>query len=226
MSSMANAGTSAQGMRERASRFQEESTAKAARPAAEPTMRAGGTDASELPRLDAFDEEFGREPVAILRGQQRKGGLRFSTFVVLLLGAGIISAMVLAWFNAEEWLHFEVQPAPSSPQLASREGSDTQIGRLRREIDALKKEIGQLTEAQQQAADTIASLKAAGLDSRDGASSAYWYSDLAALHYGIASPPRPGTAAPAPPRSATARPEFRNSRRRDGGAPLSLEAPQ
>ena len=120
MSSMANAGTSPQGMRERASRFQEESTAKAGRPAAEPTMRGGGTDVSELPRLDAFDEEFGREPVAILRGQQRRGGLRLSTLLVLLLGAGIIGALALVWFNAEEWLHFDVQSAPSSPQSIER----------------------------------------------------------------------------------------------------------
>jgi hypothetical protein len=185
----------------------------------------GGADVSELPRLDAFDEEFGREPVAVLRGQQRKGGLRFSRLIVLLLGAGFIGALALAWLNAEGWLHFEVQSAPSGLQLASREGPDEQIGRLRREIETLKKEIGELTDAQEQAADTIASLKTAAQDSREPASSTYWYSDLAALHYGVPSPPRPTTASTAPPRSATARPELRN-RRRDGGAPLSLEAPQ
>jgi hypothetical protein len=146
--------------------------------------------------------------------------------VVLLLGAGIISALALAWLNTEEWLRFEVQSAPSFPQFASREGSDEQIGRLRREVEALKKEIGELTEARQQAADTIASLKAGEQEPRDPASSTYWYSDLAALHFGIAGQPRPGIVAPAPPRSATARPEFRNRRRDGGGTPLSLEAPQ
>jgi len=186
-------------------------------------MRGGGTDVSELPRLDAFDEEFGREPVAMMRGQQRRGGLRLSILIVLLVGAGIIGALALVWLNADGWLHFEVQ---SAPQLASREGPDEQIGRLRREIEVLQQEIAELTEAQQQAADTIASLKAGGQDPRNPASSAYWYSDLAALHYGIASPPRPSTAAPAHPRSATARQEFRTNRRREGGTPLSLEAPQ
>jgi hypothetical protein len=189
-------------------------------------MRGGDPDVSEMPRLDAFDEEFGREPVAILRGQRRKLRLRFSALVVLLLGAGIASALALAWLNTEGWLRFEVQSAPSSQQYASREGSDEQIGRLRREVEALKKEIGELTEAQQQAADTIASLKAGEQEPRDPAASAYWYSDLAALHFGIVSPPRPGVGVPGARRSATARPDFRNARKRDGAAPLSLEAPQ
>jgi phage shock protein A len=37
------------------------------------------------------------------------------------------------------------------PQYASREGADEQIGRLRRDVEALKKQIGELTDAQQQA---------------------------------------------------------------------------
>jgi hypothetical protein len=189
-------------------------------------MRGGGPNASEIPRLDAFDEEFGREPVAILRGQRRKVRLRSSALVVLLLGAGIVSALALAWLNADRWWRFEDQSAPSPPQYASREGADEQIGRLRREVEALKKQIGELTEAQQQAADTIASLKAAAEEPRDPASSVYWYSDLAALHFGIADQPRPGIVAPVPRQSAPARPDFRNTRKRDGGAPLSLEAPQ
>ena len=79
---------------------------------------------------------------------------------------------------------------------------------------------------QQQAADTIASLKAGEQEPRDPAASAYWYSDLAALHFGVVSPPRPGIGVPGPRRSATARPDFRNARKRDGAGPLSLEAPQ
>jgi hypothetical protein len=190
--------------------------------AADLTMH-GGAGASEMPRLDAFDEEFGREPVAILRGQRRKGRLRFSIFVALLLCAGAASALAFAWRNGDSWLRFDVQSAPSLPQLGSREGADDQVVRLRRQVEALRKEIGDLTEAQQRATDTIASLRAEQ-DARDPAASAYWYSDLGALNYGIANPRPAGVA---PPRSATARSEFR-TRRRDagGGTPLSLEAPQ
>jgi hypothetical protein len=190
--------------------------------AAELAMQGGGTGESEMPRLDAFDEEFGGEPVAILRGQRRKGRLRFLMFVALLLCAGAASALAFAWRNGDtSWLRFEVQSAPSLPQLASREGTDDQVVRLRRQVEALQREIGELTEAQQRATDTIASLRA---EQEAPAASAYWYSDLGALNYGIANPRPAGLA---PPRSATARSELR-TRRRDtgGGTPLSLEAPQ
>jgi hypothetical protein len=204
----------------------EDCAAKAGQLTAEPTMRGGGPDVSEMPRLDSFDEEFGREPAAILRGQRRKGRLRVSALVVLLLGAGVVSALALAWLNTKGWLRFEVQSAPSSQQYATREGSDEQIDRLRREVEALKKEIGDLTQAQQQSDDTITSLKAGEQEPRDPVSSAYWYSDLAARHFGVESQPMPGMVAPAPRWWATAHPVFRNARKRDGGAPLSLEAPQ
>jgi hypothetical protein len=110
-----------------------------------------------------------------------------------------------------------------TPQLASREGTDDQVVRLRRQVEALQREIGELTEAQQRATDTIASLRAEQ-EARDPAASGYWYSDLGALNYGIATPRPAGVA---PPRSAAARSELR-TRRRDtgGGTPLSLEAPQ
>jgi hypothetical protein len=75
-------------------------------------MRSGGPDVSEIPRLDAFDEEFGREPVVILRDNDARSdyGLRM---VVLLLGAGIVSALALAWLNADGWL----RSAPSPPAI-------------------------------------------------------------------------------------------------------------
>src|SRR5258707_1340112 len=121
-----------------------------------PVMREGRSVVTEMPRLDAFDEEFGRE----------------------------------------------------------------QVDRLVREVESLKREIADLTEARQQAADRIASLEAGEQESRDHLSSVYWYSDLAVLNYGLQ--PGPGIATPSR-RSITARTE---GRRREGSAPLSLEAPQ
>jgi chromosome segregation ATPase len=56
----------------------------------------------------------------------------------------------------------ELQSAPPSPRSASREGSDEELDRLRRQMDELRNEIGELTRAQQEAADTIAALQAAG----------------------------------------------------------------
>ena len=188
---------------------------------AELTMHGTTADASEMPRLDAFDEEFGREPVAILRGQRRRGRLRFSIFIAALLCAGAASALAFAWHNGDGWLPFDLQSIPSLSQLASREGSDEQVVGLRRQVEALQREIGELTEAQQRANETIASLRAEQ-EAHETPTPGYWYSDLGALNFGIASPRQEALA---PPRSAAAR-EIR-TRRRDtgGGAPLSLEAP-
>ena len=185
-------------------------------------MHGTTADASEMPRLDAFDEEFGREPVAILRSQRRRGRLRFSIFVAGLLCAGAASALAFAWRNGDGWLPFDLPSILALPQLASREGTDEQVVGLRRQVEALQREVGELTEAQQRANETIASLRAEQ-EAHEAPTSGYWYSDLGALNFGIASPQ---SAAVAPPRSAAARSEIR-TRRRDtgGGSPLSLEAP-
>jgi hypothetical protein len=46
-----------------------------------------------LVRLDAFDDEFGQDPLAIQREQQRKTRVRFWTFVGVALGAGVVGAL-------------------------------------------------------------------------------------------------------------------------------------
>jgi hypothetical protein len=185
-----------------------------------PVMREGESAVTEMPRLDAFDEEFGREPVAVLRGQRRKK-LRFSAVIGAALGAAIITALAWPWINADGGLRSEVLALlPSIPRSTAREGAAEQVDRLVREVESLKREIADLTEARQQAVDRIASLEAGEQESRDHPTSVYWYSDLAVLNYGLQV--RPGIAAPAR-RSITARTD---ARRRESGAPISLEAPQ
>jgi hypothetical protein len=178
---------------------------------------------SQLPRLDAFDQEFGGDPVAILRARRRRFGTR--PIIGLLLGLLIIGVPVLAWFNADE-LRASMQLA-SLPASASRDAPDEQVERLMREIDALKQEVSDLTKAHQQAAEHIASLQAAEQEARSSPPPAYWYSDPAALSFVGMTAPRTAVGAPAVRRAATARPEGRDLGRRDGnGEPLSLEAPQ
>ena len=185
-------------------------------------MRGSGQIATGMPRLDAFDEEFGREPVAILRGQRRRG-IRLSAFVGAALGAAIITALAWPWVQADGGLRSEVQSL--FPGSGSRDSSTERIEQLVREVEALKQQIVELTEARQQAMDRIASLEAA-----EQGAPVYWYSDLAALSYGMATT-KPVAGAPLTPRrSATARPDGRaeapDARRHDSSAPLSLEAPQ
>ena len=121
----------------------------------------GKSSAEEMPRLDAFDQEFGREPVAILRGHRRRIRLRTWVLIFVALGAGVISALAVSWPNGDGLLRFELQSAaPLSQRSASRDDSDEQVDRLRLEVDALKKVINDLTEAHRQAGETIAALQA------------------------------------------------------------------
>jgi hypothetical protein len=204
-----------------------------------------------MPRLDAFDQEFGREPVAIVRRHQRKIRPKVWALICVLLGAGLIGALALGWPNGDGLSRLELQSAPLFLRSASRD-SDEQVDRLRREVDALKKEIGELNEVQRQADELIAALKVAALkeDSRNVTPLGYWYSNLAALHFKVVSYAEPRAAAPPPsapeardaatssiqpearvttPTPRRVRREPREPARRDnggnGGGPLSLEAP-
>jgi hypothetical protein len=152
----------------------------------------GRFDAAEMPRLDAFDDEFGLDPLAIQREQQRKTRVRFWTFVGVALGAGVVGAFALAWPTAGGRLRLDLQSAvvtPISPQ--THEGSDEEIGSLRRQVEALKSRITELEDAKEQAAHTIAALEAEQ-QSRVSAPSAYWYSNPAELGLGIESRPEWG----------------------------------
>ena len=116
-----------------------------------------------MPKLAAFDDEFGPGPATILRPRRRAGGFWFWSLIGLMLGAGIIGALALGWPGADAWLTAESQPATTQParMTAAREGADEEVTRLLREVATLKSEIRDLTKAQQQAADTIAALTAA-----------------------------------------------------------------
>ena len=70
---------------------------------------------------------------------------------------------------------------------------EEQVDRLRRQVEALESEIRELTQARQQAADTISALQAAVQEARKHVPPpVYWYSNPAALNVTIASQPEPG----------------------------------
>jgi hypothetical protein len=186
---------------------------------------SGAGAGSVLPRLDAFDQEFGCEPEEIAPDEELpKTKPRIWTFVGLAVTAAIISALAVTWSGDGGPFRLEVAPSSEAP---AADASKDQIDRLTRQIEALKQEIRELTEAQHQAASTIAILKAAEQEARSAAA-AYWYSDLTALHFGVPTQVQePDVIATPSRRPMTARPEVREFRRRENGsAPLSLEAPQ
>jgi uncharacterized protein HemX len=181
-------------------------------------MGSGGSGTGELPSLDAFDQEFEREPAAVLRARQHRRILR--PLVGLLLAAAIISLPIWAWLSVDRRPISDGEATPAAVQISGRESSRAQVDRLLRQVAALEQEIRELTQAQQQSSESIAALKSAEQESRTSTAT-YWYSDPAALSFGTAGGPRPSAAVPPPRRSATARSESRE-RPRDGGAPMPL----
>jgi FtsZ-binding cell division protein ZapB len=172
-------------------------------------------DASDMPSLDAFDDEFGREDSDI--EAPPKARFRISTVLGLALAAAVISALALGW------------PYPpggprSESEQASGEKPEAAIRRLTSEVEALKQANRELAQAQRQAAQTITALQAG--EQERSATLASWYSDVRALTYQnpfseAASGSTNGQ------RSATAaRPKPRDALRPDDDAPISLQPPQ
>jgi hypothetical protein len=153
-------------------------------------------DPPDMPRLDVLDEEFGEDAAAALHARRRRTGARLLMLAIVALGLGVIGALAFAWSNADGRLRFELQSAATAPKSAERAAAQEEIERLRGELDALKNDVKELTEAQHQAAHTIAAMKAAEEDLRRHAPPPYWYSNPAALNFAIASPPQSTGSAP------------------------------
>src|SRR3977135_2523529 len=153
-------------------------------------------DAAGMPTLRGLDEQL---------GEQRR--TRW-TLIAVALGVGIIGALTFAWSTVDGPLRLEPASAPTSPRNTGREGSRELVDRLLRQVEALKGEIRELREAQQQPAHAIAAIEAEQ-ESRNRVSSAHWYSDPAALSFGLESRPEPWGGVPLPRRPANARPPSR-----------------
>ncbi|MCC6775408.1 MAG: hypothetical protein IT537_02045 [Hyphomicrobiales bacterium] len=178
------------------------------------------TQAGDMPRLDAFDEEFGREPVAILRASRRRSKLWFWSFFALLVIAGVC-AFALAWPEAVAALRTDLPTFAT--HSAGRDEAQEQVARLQQEVDDLKQEVERLVATQREAAQTIAVLRASEQEAQER-TAVTWFSDPAALSHGIPTTTEASAAAAPPARGpVTARPRTGEVRR---AAPLSLEPPQ
>jgi len=181
-------------------------------------------DAPEMPRLDVLDEEFGESGAALARSRRRRTGARLLMLAGVALGLGAIGALAFAWSNADGRLRFELQSAAGSPKNAQRAAEE--IERLRRQIEALQDDVKELTEAQRQAAYTIATVKAAEQELRRHAPAPYWYSNPEALNPVIARGSQSAAASPLPRRPPAGRAEPRVPRERETAAPSSPPSPR
>jgi hypothetical protein len=161
-------------------------------------------EAAKMPTLHGFDEEFGQDPGVTQLDRTR------SILLAVALGAAILGGLTLAWLAVDGSVRPKVaSSAPTSPRNTAPVESRELVDRLLSQVEALKSEGRELTEAQQQQpAHAIAAIEAEQ-ESRNRAPPVHWYSDPAALSSGVESRPEPWGVVPLPRRPASPRPTLR-----------------
>ena len=161
-------------------------------------------EAAEMPTLRGFDEEFGQAAGVTQLDRTR------SMLLAVALGAAILGGLTLAWLAVDGSVRPKIaSSAPTSPRNTAPVESRELVDRLLSQVEALKSEVRELTEAQQQQpAHAIAAIEAEQ-ESRNRAPPVHWYSDPAALSSGVESRPEPWGVVPLPRRPASPRPTLR-----------------
>jgi hypothetical protein len=161
------------------------------------------SEAAEMPTLRGFDEEFG-QAVGVTQLDRTR-----SILLAVALGAAILGGLTLAWLAVDGSVRPKVAlSAPTSPRNTAPAESRELVDRLLSQVEALKSEVRELTEAQQQPAHAIAAIEAEQ-ESRNRVPPVYWYSDPAALSSEPASGPEPWGVVPLSRRPAGPRPTLR-----------------
>jgi hypothetical protein len=151
-----------------------------------------------MPTLRGFDEEFGQAAGVTQLDRTR------SMLLAVALGAAILGGLTLAWLAVDGSVRPKIaSSAPTSPRNTAPVESRELVDRLLSQVEALKSEVRELTEAQQQPAHAIAAIEAEQESRR--APPVYWYSDPAALSSGTESGPEPWGVVPLPRRPASPR---------------------
>lgn len=151
-------------------------------------------EAAEMPTLRGFDEEFGQAAGVTQLDRTR------SILLAVALGAAILGGLTLAWLAVDGSVRPKIaSSAPTSPRNTAPVESRELVDRLLSQVEALKSEVRELTEAQQKPAHAIAAIEA-GQESRNRAPPVHWYSDLAALSSGVESRPEQWGVVPLPRR--------------------------
>ena len=156
--------------------------------------------AAEMPTLRGFDEEFGQAAGVTQLDRAR------SILLAGALGAVILGGLTLVWVAVDGGVRPKgASAAPTSSQNTAPAESRELVDRLLTQVEALKSEVRELTEARQQPAHAIE----AEQESRNRAPPVYWYSDAAALSSGAESRPEPWGVVPLPRRPANSRTALR-----------------
>jgi uncharacterized protein HemX len=151
-----------------------------------------------MPTLRGFDEEFGQAAGVTQFDRTR------SILLAVALGAAILGGLTLVWL-AVDGRPNGASAALTSPQNTAPAESRELVDRLLSQVEALKSEVRELTEAQQHPAQAIE----AEQESRNRVPPVHWYSDPAALSSVAESGPEPWGVVPLPRRPASPRPTLR-----------------
>src|SRR3954471_13146440 len=134
--------------------------------------------AAEMPTLRGFDEEFGQAAGVTQLDRTRSLLLAVALGAVILGGFTLVSVAVDGGVRPKG-----ASAAPTSPQITAPSESRALVDRLQSQAEALKGEVRELTEAQQQQpAHAIAAIEAKQ-ESSNRAPPVYWYSNPAALSF-------------------------------------------
>jgi len=157
-----------------------------------------------MPTLRGFDEEFGQAAGVTQLDRTRSMllavALGAAILVAVALGAAILGGLTLAWLAVDGSVRPKIaSSAPTSPRNTAPVESRELVDRLLSQVEALKSEVRELTEAQQKPAHAIAAIEAEQ-ESRNRAPPVHWYSDLAALSSGVESRPEQWGVVPLPRR--------------------------
>jgi hypothetical protein len=158
---------------------------------------------AEMPTLRGFDEEFGQAAGVTQLDRIRSLLLAVALGALILGGFTLVSVAVGGGVRPEG-----ASAAPTSPQITAPSESRELVDHLQSQVEALKGEVRELTEAQQQPAHPIAAIEAKQ-ESSNRAPPVYWYSNPAALSFGTESGPEPWGVVPLPRRPTSPRPTSR-----------------
>jgi hypothetical protein len=147
---------------------------------------------------------------------------------VIMLAVGVGLAFGWRYSGLEQWAY---SPAGSTAQAAQGvQGAATpesELSRVGREVDALKKRISELAAANQQLTANIAALQAGQQDLRQRTPNVLangWHAQAEIMRYSMVAQPKGATSLPKP--RPAARTEARSAPRPAPQAPLQLSAPR
>lgn len=151
-------------------------------------------------------------------------------FIAGMAALGVVLALAWRYSGVEQWAASSLWPTVASQQAAAPGAQPPQgdLARAMREIDALKKTVGELAASNQQMSATIAALQAGQLELRQrpvGLPLVAWHSEVATMKYRIVAQQRSSTNSVAP-RGPSTRVESRGSPKPSEQAPLQLTAPR